>query len=247
MGLAKLKNSMRKRICKSYNFFHDLKPRPPFTPSSFAELNEIREIAQQRTATNEHIVTLFVESLLRQPKLIVELGVARGGSTCVLERVARLTEATLVSVDIEDCSKASSYEGWIFLQKDDIEFAREFPAWCQENRIEPLIDILLIDTSHYYEHTLQEIEHYFPLLSEKAKVFFHDTNIEYFFFRRDGSMGLGWDNERGVIRAIEDFFQKSFNEKEPFIDIIDGWLIKHDPYCCGFTILEKLPFLGGHL
>ena len=247
MGLAKLKNSVRKRIRTCYNFFLDLKPRPPLVPSPFKELNEIKEIAQTRTATNEHLVTMFIESLLLQPKLIVELGVAKGGSTCIFERVARLTGATLVSVDINDCSKASSYEDWFFIHKSDIEFAWEFPAWCREKKIEPRIDILFIDTSHYYEHTVQEIEHYFPLLSERAKVFFHDTNLNNIFFRRDGSMDLGWDNDRGVIRAIEDFLQKSFNEKDAFIDIINGWLIKHDPYCCGLTILEKLPFLGGRV
>jgi cephalosporin hydroxylase len=245
MGLEKLKNSARKRVRKLYNFFIDLKPRPPLIPATLKEFNEIQELGRRRSATNEHIVTLFLESLLLQPKLIVELGVARGGSTYIFERVAALSGATLVSVDINDCSRASAYQDWHFIHKDDIEFAREFPAWCRERNIEPNIDILFIDTSHYYEHTVQEIEHYFPLLSEKAKVFFHDTNINNFFFRRDGSIDLGWDNERGVIRAIEDFFHRRFNEKIAFTTIINGWLIKHDPYCCGFTILEKIPSLGG--
>jgi len=238
--LAKLKNSARKRLRTIYNFILDLKPRKPFIPSYCQELNEIRQKALQRSPTNDHLVTLFIESVIMQPKLIVELGVARGGSTFVFKRVAQLTRAKIISVDIKDCSDASSFKDWIFIHMDDIEFAKDFKDWCINNNIVPKIDILFIDTSHYYNHTVQEIAHYFPLLSDKAKVFLHDTNLGNFFFRKDGSLDLGWDNDRGVIRALEDYFHKTFNEKKPFTDIIDGWLIKHDPYCCGFTILEKL-------
>lgn len=243
--MAKLKNSARKRLRTIYNFFLDLKPRKSFVPSYSQMLNEIRQQALQRSPTNDHLVTLFIESLIMRPKLIVELGVARGGSTFVFERVGQLTAAEIISVDIKDCSNASSYKDWIFIHKDDIEFAGEFKEWCIKKNIEPKIDILFIDTSHYYGHTVQEIANYFPLLSDKAKVFFHDTNLGNFFFRKDGSLDLGWDNERGVIRALEDYFHKSFNEKEAFIDIIDGWLIKHDPFCNGLTILEKIALPPG--
>lgn len=233
------KNAALYLIAKFYNGFIDLKTHKSYTSSDLKELNEIKEHAFIRTDVSDHLETLFIESLSIKPKLIVEIGVRGGESTFVLERVAKLCGSKLVSVDIEDCSDVSSYEDWIFVQKDDIEFAKEFESWCKKHKIEPKIDILFIDTSHLFEHTFQEIKSWFPFLSSKSKVFFHDTNLKEVYFRKDGSMGVGWNNGRGVIRALEKYFDTSFNEKKDFIDFRNGWLIKHYSYCNGFTILEK--------
>lgn len=62
------------------------------------------------------------------------------------------------------------------------------------------------------------------------------------FFRKDGSLGVGWDNKRGVIRAIEKYLGKSFDETKDFIDYKNGWLIKHYSHCNGLTISEKMNF-----
>lgn len=204
------------------------------------ELNEIKRWSLIRNDINDHLETLFIESALIQPKLIVELGVREGQSTFALERVAKLFDSVLVGVDVEDEVRRSSYEKRFFIKSDDIEFAKQFPSWCQAHHVEPSIDVLFIDTSHLYEHTLQEINSWFPLLSKKSKVFFHDSNLRDKFSRKDGSIGEGWNNDRGVIRAIEKYFNKSFNETVDFIDFRDGWLIKHYHLCNGLTILEKL-------
>lgn len=233
------------KLLNFYNGFIYLKTRTNYVSSDLKELNEIRKRSRVRTDISDHLETLFIETLSLKPKLIVELGTRGGESTFVLERVAKLCRSKLVSVDIEDCSDVSSYEDWIFVQKDDIEFAKNFEGWCKKQRIEPKIDVLFIDTSHLFEHTLQEIESWFPFLSSKSKVFFHDTNLKLIYFRKDGSLGGGWNNQRGAIRALERYFNKSFNEKENFVDFINGWLIKHYCYCNGFTILEKIsPFAG---
>lgn len=239
MNVAKLKNSCRKRVRTLYNAF--FKTPTEFLPSDLPELNEIKARALKRTAINEHLVTLFIESVAVKPQLIVELGVGGGETTFVLSRVAKLCGSKLVSLDINDRSHVCPYEDWIFLQQDDIEFAREFDNWCKERRIEPRIDVLLVDTSHYYEHTVQEVNAFFPLLADHAKVFFHDTNLKEIFFRKDGTMDLGWNNHRGVIRALEDYLHKSFNENDEFTDYCNPWIIKHYPYCSGFTSLERLP------
>jgi hypothetical protein len=243
MNLEKLKNSCRKRFRSAYNFFVDLrKPRTPIA-TDLPALNDIKRHSLKRTAINEHLETLFVESLVMNPRLIVELGVARGESAQVFAQVARLCGAKMVSVDLTDCSRALDWDEWNFVQKDDVEFAREFEGWCRERQIEPVIDVLFIDTSHYFDHTREEMRAYFPFLADHAKVFFHDTNLDTFIFRKDGSMDLGWDNDRGVIRAIESYFGKKFNEKEEFIDFVTPWLIRHYPYCSGLTVLEKLAHL----
>ncbi len=227
-------------LTELYNLFVSIPVKRRFFPSGFRELDEIRQRALKRSGISDHLEVIFIESLIFNPDLIVELGVRGGESTFVFERVARLCDAKLISVDINDCSKASSYENWTFVKSDDVEFARAFPRWCEDRGIDPSIDILFIDTSHLFEHTLSEIEHWFPYLSKKAKVFFHDTNLRTIFFRKDGSMGLGWNNKRGVIRALECFFNRRFNERANFTDLVNGWLIRHYANCSGLTILEKL-------
>ncbi|MEW6328444.1 MAG: class I SAM-dependent methyltransferase [Thermodesulfobacteriota bacterium] len=203
--------------------------------------DDIKKRSNIKTDICDHLETLFAECLSASPKLIVELGARDGESTFVLERVAKLWNAKLISVDIADCKKVSSYRQRIFVQQDDIEFAKEFKDWCKKNRMEPQIDILFIDTSHLFEHTCQEIQYWFPFLSNNSKVLFHDTNLKDVYFRKDGTAARGWDNERGVVRAIEKYFNRSFNEEEDFIEINNGWLIKHYAHCNGFTILEKIP------
>ena len=69
---------------------------------------------------------------------------------------------------------------------------------------------------------------------------FHDTNLGEVYRHSDGSLGMAWDNERGVIRALEGFCGTSFDEKEDFVDYRRGWLIKHHAVCSGLTILERI-------
>lgn len=91
-------------------------------------INNIRSRAEtKQTDISNHLETLFAESLAIESRLIVELGVGDGESTYVLERIANLWGAKLVSIDISDCRKVSSFKDRIFVQKDDISFAAEFP------------------------------------------------------------------------------------------------------------------------
>jgi hypothetical protein len=211
-----------------------------YFPNILKELFLTLKQSLNKTDISDHLIPLLFETLMVKPRLIVELGVRGGESTSVFERVARLCGSILVGVDLEDCSDICGYRDWIFIQRDDLEFAAEFKDWSRKKMIQPQIDILSIDTSHLLEHTILEINNYFPYLSDKSKVFLHDTNLKEIYFRKDGSTGQGWNNERGVIRALEVYFNKLFDEERPFLDFVDPFLIKHNPYSCGFTILEKV-------
>lgn len=201
--------------------------------------DEINQRALIATDINDHLLTIFEEAVSLNPKLIVELGVRGGESTFVFERVAKLNEATVVSVDIDQCFGLSNYHKWYFVQQDDLQFAGEFNNWCLLNQVPTGIDLLFIDTSHYYDHTLQEIRSWFPLLNPHAKVILHDTNLQNVYFHKDGTTGFGWDNERGVIRALETYFEKPFDETRNFVVFAKEWLMKHYPFCNGLTILER--------
>lgn len=227
---------------KIYNKLIDLKTTKKNKKTIFtdlSELNEIKKHIHKRTDISDHLETLFLESLALKPKLIVELGVRGGESTFALERAAKLSNSKLVSVDLDDCSKTSSYKDRFFVKGDDIKFAKEFKSWCTEKKIKLEIDVLFIDTSHFFKHTLEEINSWFPFLSKKAKVFFHDTRLRTVYRRKDGSIGLGY-YQRGVMKAIEVFLRKKYNENKDFVDIRNGWLVKHYANCNGMAILERL-------
>lgn len=237
MGARKLARIAGVRIV---NWIVSWRPPPPKGPVHPA-LADVVARAEGRTDINDHLVTIFVEALLARPKLIVELGVRGGESTFVFERIAALLDAQLVSVDLEDCSPACAHENATFVQADDVQFATRFAEWCKERGVRPSIDVLFIDTSHEYEHTRREIEAWFPHLSPGATVFFHDTHLVKVYKRKDGSRGLAWDNQRGVIRAIEQHFRTTYDETVPFEDYRDEWVIRHVPWCCGLTVLRRVP------
>jgi hypothetical protein len=76
-------------------------------------------------------------------------------------------------------------------------------------------------------------------MSERSKVFFHDTNMSWVYYRKDGSMGIGWENSRGVIAALEKYFDHRFDERQDFTALAGEWLVRHFANCSGLTILEK--------
>jgi cephalosporin hydroxylase len=218
-------------------------PQSAAPSSPFKQLNAVKSLTKGLTNIDdidEHLELMFVEGLLCRPQLIVELGVRHGISTRVFEQVADLCGSRIISADLEDCSEASSYPQWHFFRGDDIYLARLFPELCEQLKIQPSIDLLFIDTSHYYNHTLHEIQSWFPLLSPRARVMFHDTNLRLIGSREDKCFQLGWDNKRGVIRAIEEYLGVEIDEAARCTQNAGGWLIRHWPNCNGFTILDRL-------
>lgn len=207
------------------------------------ELKQIREKSHQDTVISDHLETIFIETLAAGPSLIVELGVENGSSTFVFERAARLCGAKLVSVDYNDCSKATDWDEWMFIQSDDIAFADRFPEWRKEKGLPASIDLLFIDTDHHYEHTVKEINKWFPLLSPGAVVIFHDSNVRSAYYRKNGTIGRSRDFKRGVIRAIEDYVGFRLDEQTDFTGLFNKWLIRHYANSNGLTIMKHIPEL----
>ena len=223
-----------------YNLLVDwLSEKPLHTYSGVPEYDEVLARSRTRTDISDHLPTLFLETLEVRPSLIVELGVRGGESTFVLERVAALCGSKLVSVDLEDCSRASQYCNWSFVKSDDVAFADIFGDWCQARGINPSIDILFIDTSHELEYTIKEIDHWGPFLAPRSKVFFHDTNMRRLYLRKDGSIGVGWQNHRGVVAALERYLRCKLDERRDFSMVCGGWIVKHYANCSGLTILDR--------
>lgn len=231
---------LRGWVAEKYNRLHRLILPAKTVPSIFPELQQVRQLASSPSDIDEHLETMFLETIIHRPCVIVELGVRGGVSTFVFESAARLCGAWVVSVDVDDCALAFAYPRWTFVQSDDVKFAGGFKEFCIERNIPPQLDLLFVDTSHHYEHTVQEIDAWFPLLSDRAKVIFHDTNLQRIGPRKDGRFQLSWDNERGVARAIERYLNRELDMGRPFTQRIGQWLIRHQPNCNGLTIMDRL-------
>lgn len=201
-------------------------------------INEVREYMNSKdTDISSHLETLYVKTLEYNPKVIVELGVRDGESSRMFSYVSKENNAKVIGVDVNDCDYSFVNNG-TFFKANDVVFANFYEGYFGKN-----IDVLFIDTSHLYDHTVEEIKAWFPLLSEKAMIIFHDTNLNNVYLRKNGTIGAGWDNERGVIRAIEEFFKVKFNEQIHFqyscLMNNVNWNVVHEPLCNGLTILYK--------
>jgi cephalosporin hydroxylase len=221
-------------------FFWRFPKNSAIPKSSLPELNEIRNHAVVETDISDHLETLFVESMIVKPKFIVELGVRTGQSTFVFERVAKLCNSFLLSVDVAPQQNKTAWPRSTFIQRDDLLVADEFKSFCAKNNLEPKIDVLFIDTSHEYHHTKKEIAKWFPFLSERSTVFFHDANVKLLYNRRNGTIGKAYNDDRDVMRAIEEYVGSPLNEKKNFRQLHGSWLIEHHAICNGMTILKSI-------
>lgn len=196
-----------------------------------------------RSDISDHLGEIYHAALDSPPGLIVELGTRGGESTRALLAAAAATERHVLSIDTEPCDPAElpHRERWHFVQADDVAFGRDhFAEWCETKDLPTGISTLFVDTSHEYEHTRREIAAWFPHLSPGAHAVFHDTHMaDGTYGRLDGSIGHGWDNRRGVIRALEEYLGRSYDESSRFVDLADGHLVRHLPNCNGLTVVRK--------
>lgn len=145
-----------------------------------------------------HLPTLAECVVKTRARVVVELGVRTGISTVAFLSALEQTEGRLWSCDIRPPdvpSEVSRAPHWTFCLGDDVDMAGAAPR---------PVDILFIDTSHTYEHTLAELRAYVPLVRPGGLVLAHDTGSypdvaraldEYFgpdgWTNREGSFGLG--------------------------------------------------------
>lgn len=223
------------RLVGLWNKARGVGQRPVLAGDLPRDVMSILEQSQTQTDISDHLLTLYAEAVEIKPKVMVELGVRSGESTRVLLMAAKRCSARLISVDIDDCSGVAESDAWTFVRTDDVQFGQNWPEWSRTHGLPETIDFLFIDTSHLHEHTVAEINVWFPHLGSNSKVVFHDTNLRSWYSR-----SRGWDNSRGVIRAIEEYLGFKVNERIAFTVAIDGWLVRHDPVCNGLTVLRKL-------
>lgn len=136
-----------------------------------------------------------------QPDLIIEIGTNKGGSALYLADLLQLTgEGVIHSIDVTDeCPDIVKnhqrislfHQGW---QNYDFELAKEFKQ------------VLVIeDSSHYYNNTLDAINKFAPLVTKGSYLIVEDGIID----------AMGWTKsyKGGPIRAIEEFLDSHLEFK----------------------------------
>lgn len=106
---------------------------------------------------------------------VLELGTRTGNSTAAFLAAAEAADGHVTSVDIDRVTDESMRSwkkcpGWTFIQGDDRDKA-------VQERLPAGYDVLFIDTSHEYEHTVTELRTYMPGLAPGGTALFHDTNL----------------------------------------------------------------------
>lgn len=260
-------NAYKRRVLNYYYFPLNYEFTDPVVLPCLLPLDALQKYKELLVVSNgidgdisSHLPILFVYGILKQPKYIVECGVRSGESTRSFAKIANHMDAQLIGVDI-DCAANAVYRRY-----DNVNAAFRFESvnarfFCMDDRKFPeyfrseeryngkQIDIIFIDTSHFYEHTLEEITLFLPLLSDHGLMIFHDSNVAPLknnttYWRINNTFGSANGQMWGVAQAIKEYFSFDFNELEYCNQTVSArglsWHIIHYPYCNGLTIIEKL-------
>lgn len=134
------------------------------------------------------------DTVARYPQAqVLELGVRSGNSTAAFLAAVDAVDGHLWSVDINWPSVPDWWREtgrWTLLVGDDVN-----PALTPD--LPERVDVLFIDTSHHYEHTLAELRAHVGRVKPGGTVLMHDTELEM----PDGYRG----EPLPVARALNDF------------------------------------------
>ena len=116
------------------------------------------------------------DTALRYPQVaVLELGVRSGNSTSAFLSAAEENGGHVWSMDTEPPEVPAHWRNsglWTFLHGDDLLLdARDGK-----------FDIVFIDTSHHYDHTLAELRKYVPLVAVGGTVLLHDSLLAHVDF-----------------------------------------------------------------
>lgn len=120
---------------------------------------------------HEHLTTLQMLTSEFRCKTVLELGTAKGESTLALLLGVSGNDGLVFSIDLDDCSAAKELieasgltPYWKFIHSDDLSV-----EWDAQ------IDMLFVDTSHLFQHTLDELGKFEPWVKEGGLIVLHDT------------------------------------------------------------------------
>lgn len=123
--------------------------------------------------------------------IVIELGVRCGNSTAAF--LAAVTEhgGHVWSNDLYPPPVPwTGHPQWTFIEGDDLEIVDELPD---------AVDVVFIDTSHYFQQTSAELELYVPKVRPGGVVLLHDTELKH-------PEGRPWDDPPYPVRLAVDLY-----------------------------------------
>ena len=125
----------------------------------------------------EYMPFLYEQARSRPGVRVLELGTRKGNSTLAFLAGAKESGGHVWSCDVHPVDRDpdgmlpwARHPLWTFIRGDDMDPAAQV-------LMPPEADVLFIDTSHEYDHTLAELRAYMPRLAPGGIALFHDTNI----------------------------------------------------------------------
>jgi beta-1,4-mannosyl-glycoprotein beta-1,4-N-acetylglucosaminyltransferase len=163
----------------------------------------------------DHLPTLY-ETVCRYPGArVLELGVRSGTSTSALLAAVDAVDGHLWSMDVIPPQVPAWWADtarWTLTIGDDLgqDVMNAAPAE---------VDVLFVDTSHAYEHTLAELRTYVPRVRAGGVVMCHDTELEV-------PAGVGASPPFPVAKALDTFCAETGR----------SWVNR--PGCYGLGVIE---------
>lgn len=123
----------------------------------------------------EHLPRLYGYATKYRNPVILELGVRSANSTSAFLAALLEVGGELWSVDMQPPQYPQEWRGvenWHIVIGDDVspQVAHSVPEE---------LDVLFIDTSHAYDHTLTELREYVPRVKPGGIVLMHDTELKW--------------------------------------------------------------------
>lgn len=160
----------------------------------------------------EHLPRMVALVHATNAQHVIELGTRTGVSTIAWLYGLEATGGRLTSVDLDGKPPIGDHDHWTFIQGDDLD-----PAIS--SALDPA-DIVFIDTSHLYEHTVAELNIYRWLVKPGGLIVMHDTALPV-------PEGHPLNAPRfPVRRAVEQFVAET------------GYRWRNYPECNGLGVIE---------
>lgn len=172
-----------------------------------------------------------------KPDLIIETGIAHGGSiifsASIMELLGGNGEVLGVDIDIRSHNRKEIEEHPMFKRITMIEgssIEEEVMSQVRKKAKEKMKVMVVLDSHHTHDHVLKELELYSPLVSIDSYLILPDTFIEY--FPKGYYKDRPWDVGNNPMTALREFMSKNtdfiidgtYANKLMITEAFDGYL-----------------------
>ncbi len=148
-----------------------------------------------------------------KPEIIVEAGIARGGSiifsASMLELIGSPAEVLGIDIDIRSHNREAILAHPMSKRIQLLQGSSVSAETIAEvkKRVGNKKALVILDSNHTYEHVKQELELYSPLVQKDSYLIVFDTVIDD--LSDELSAGRPWGYKNGPKKAVDEFLQKT--------------------------------------